>query len=258
MPSQHHLKKTIRARMSETGENYTTARRAVLAGQDTQSAPAAVITKSYKYGSEAGMEGILTFADYAQFHIQDWEVALDCVERLVRYGEDENIDEHEGVHETYKLADRAGLVGQLRELHASDADLFDGRDGLLELLDSAERPFSGDTGGQDGTLIVSFVREGEGIGGDYDPSDPDDVELLRLDAVVVRGLDPLTEGGEQAASTCTQVPAEMPLADRRRLIDLLADAIIAELHGGRSLDRIIQRACWADETWVAGVTLPQF
>jgi hypothetical protein len=34
MPNQHHLKKAVRARMAQTGENYTTARRAVLATTD--------------------------------------------------------------------------------------------------------------------------------------------------------------------------------------------------------------------------------
>ena len=55
-----------------------------------------------------------------------------------------------------------------------------------------------------GNLRVSFVQLGEGWGGDYDPDDPDDEELLRLD------FHRLVDGEwEEIASYCTAMPVKV-------------------------------------------------
>lgn len=49
-----------------------------------------------------------------------------------------------------------------------------------------------------GRYRISFVDLGEGVGGDYDPDDPDDVRFLRLDLFCY-----MAGGWEEIASFCT-------------------------------------------------------
>jgi hypothetical protein len=70
------------------------------------------ILKSYTYDGDAGVV-LLDFEEFMVGHIQDEAAALRSAERLLRVGEDVNIDEHEGVREVYSLNDRAELVTQL-------------------------------------------------------------------------------------------------------------------------------------------------
>jgi hypothetical protein len=72
----------------------------------------------------------------------------------------------------------------------------------------------------DGQQRVEWVALGEGRSGDYDPSDPDDVELLRFD--VLRR----EESGEWVAvddgSYCTQMPADAPIEVLRAGLESIA------------------------------------
>jgi len=83
-----------------------------------------------------------------------------------------------------------------------------------------------------GEVLIEWSRLGEGWNGDYDPYDPEDVELLRFDvSVSVRHpkVDEFTEGyihdGEWVAvpdaSYCTQVPVNTPLRLLRKGLELI-------------------------------------
>ena len=91
------------------------------------------IRKVYSYGDSAGEE-MLSLEEFAVMHIQDWDVAFRCADRLLRSGEDTNNDEHEQVFETYTVADRAELINQLRGVGNADLEAagFD-----LALLENA-------------------------------------------------------------------------------------------------------------------------
>lgn len=87
-----------------------------------------------------------------------------------------------------------------------------------ENLDGAERDetLSSLGEGEPFAVTVEFVELGEGMDGEYDPNDPDDVELLRIDVKV-------TVGGREFAVTdgsyCTRVPAETDAAVRERILE---------------------------------------
>jgi len=79
-----------------------------------------------------------------------------------------------------------------------------------------------------GNVKVEWVSLGEGISGDYDPDNPEDVELLRFDTYVSRALaeecnlhvdefDDEGYGQPQDGSYCTQVPVGTPPETLERL-----------------------------------------
>jgi hypothetical protein len=95
----------------------------------------------------------------------------------------------------------------------------------------------GDTFDSDDVLIrarvrIEFSALGEGLDGDYDPADPEDVELLRfdfyglLDGASLTALD---------ASYCTQVPAATPGPVKRALLAVLADTGAQSVESGLGL-----------------------
>ena len=65
----------------------------------------------------------------------------------------------------------------------------------------------------DDVLRVDWYNADEGYCGDYDPDDPDDVNLLRFDVYVRNGVDAsgrsIWEPVEDA-SYCTEMPADAP------------------------------------------------
>ena len=81
--------------------------------------------------------------------------------------------------------------------------------------------------GMSSTYKVEFSDIGEGFNGDYNPDDPDDVSLLRLD-IQVRPSHEMAEPGYSSCddgwvpmrrgSYCTNVPSSTPLAEQKRLL----------------------------------------
>ena len=68
---------------------------------------------------------------------------------------------------------------------------------------------------RDGVLRVDWYNADEGLCGDYDPDDPDDINLLRFDVYVMRepeAWDDLDDGWRavEDASYCTNMPASAP------------------------------------------------
>ena len=102
-----------------------------------------------------------------------------------------------------------------------------------------------------GKVVVQFWDAGEGLCGDYDADDADDVHLLRFDVLV-------DEGGEQGltavedASYCTNTPASTPPEDLRRLLALLMSeiyedvALASELH----IKKLCERLSWIGPDWL--------
>lgn len=63
----------------------------------------------------------------------------------------------------------------------------------------------------DGVLRVDWYNAGEGVSGDYDPDDPEDINLLRFDVYIKGNKDNGKEWLEVTdASYCTNMPADTP------------------------------------------------
>lgn len=75
---------------------------------------------------------------------------------------------------------------------------------------------------QDDIIKVDFVNLGEGLHGDYNPEDPEDINLLRFDVYVNDpGTDSWTE--VEDASYCTQIPADTPIDTLKEKIKAIFD-----------------------------------
>lgn len=98
-----------------------------------------------------------------------------------------------------------------------------------------------------GLVTVEFVDLGEGLEGDYDPSDPDDIHLLRFDAYVKvtpsARFNEMNGVGEKPDSTngwaardngsfCTQVPASASRETLRTLARQMANELEGTLGNG--------------------------
>ena len=75
-------------------------------------------------------------------------------------------------------------------------------------------------------LRVEWSNIGEGICGDYDPADPEDVNLLRFDVYWAPDADndpdkPIEWEEVEDASYCTQVPADTPVTELIRLLYII-------------------------------------
>lgn len=96
-----------------------------------------------------------------------------------------------------------------------------------------------------GNIKVEWVDLGEGLCGDYNPDDPEDIPLLRFDISVLRdGEWEIKEDG----SHCTQFPATASSAEKatglailmNRVRDVLADDIDA------SIKKLAEELSWID------------
>lgn len=61
-----------------------------------------------------------------------------------------------------------------------------------------------------GEFALEFVELGEGMSGDFNPDDPDDVELLRVDVY---------RNGEQVDSYCTMCRVGLSEVERQAILD---------------------------------------
>ena len=73
---------------------------------------------------------------------------------------------------------------------------------------------------QRGNIRVAWVCLGEGYNGEYDPNDPEDELLLRLD-VAVKNEE--TDDWETAESRCTCFAASAPQQDQEAALEILLD-----------------------------------
>ena len=90
-------------------------------------------------------------------------------------------------------------------------------------------------------IAVSLVNLDEGNDGDYDPADPDDVNLLRFDVYEkIDGEWTPVEGG----SYCTQTPASIDESDKKTLLDILVAALHSAAAAGVSLRHRAAELSW--------------
>ena len=94
---------------------------------------------------------------------------------------------------------------------------------------------------EDGVKVV-FVNGGEGNSGEYDPNDPEDKNLLRIE------FSRLGKGGEweevENSSYCTQVPSD---TDRETLDGILTKVmgqLGSDVRSGSSVKRAMEELSW--------------
>lgn len=95
------------------------------------------------------------------------------------------------------------------------------------------------------SVTYEFVELGEGYCGEYDPNDPDDVELLRLDAI---------EDGEEIESLCTALPVATSAPAKRRALAMV-NAFV-ERNPGVTPRKVVEVFSWMDPTWLVTQEIP--
>jgi hypothetical protein len=96
-----------------------------------------------------------------------------------------------------------------------------------------------------GMIRVQWVRLGEGLHGDYNPNNEDDIELLRFD---VLELDNQGEW-ELQESYCTTMPVETPYNIQLAALYRIMDEIYDPARRGDSVRRTLEYLSHMDETW---------
>lgn len=88
---------------------------------------------------------------------------------------------------------------------------------------------------------VSWSECGEGYNGDYNPEDPDDVELLRFDVYRWDGIDwePVDN-----ASYCTGVPVNTPTERQTELLRVILDDVADDVRAGISIKKKCEHLSW--------------
>ena len=114
---------------------------------------------------------------------------------------------------------------------------------------------------EDDVIRVDLVNIGEGLSGDYDPEDPDDINLLRFD-VYVKNPDAdedYTDGWIEVedASYCTQLAADLPEEVLEKAIRVIFKAYRDEISSyedylnGPSVKKLGEELSWISETSVS-------
>lgn len=113
------------------------------------------------------------------------------------------------------------------------------KDGYVELI------------GHSGNVRVEIEWIGEGIQGDYDEDDSEDIPLLRFSVYKREEGDYWEEVDD--ASYCTQLPATIHPNIARRAARYIMDWVEAPLKEGYSIKKICERLSWLDvETLTPG------
>lgn len=88
---------------------------------------------------------------------------------------------------------------------------------------------------------VEWVELGEGLDGDYNEDDPEDVELLRFDVYEwVNGeWEPVDN-----ASYCTNFPVSATKEQRREGLKVLMAGVYKDLVSGNSIKKICEKLSW--------------
>lgn len=120
-----------------------------------------------------------------------------------------------------------------------------------------------------GVVTVEWENIGEGRSGDYDDSDPDDIELLRFYVRRFEGdpslaCEALTDPALAArleveglgwsdvedASYCTNVPADTTIPTQMALLELLMDRFHDPVSAGASVKKLGQELSWIAPEWL--------
>lgn len=100
-------------------------------------------------------------------------------------------------------------------------------------------------------IKVEWLAIDEGLHGDYDPSDPQDIELLRFSVSVLR--DGVWEEKEDA-SYCTQFPASSAAEEQVAALQLLLGQFHYALSSNidLSVKKLAEKMSWLDSAYVSG------
>jgi len=91
-------------------------------------------------------------------------------------------------------------------------------------------------------IRVEWDELGEGICGDYNSDDPEDIELLRF--TVSRCMEDGTYEQINDASYCTQVPVSATNAQRKNLLKWLMSEVYEDASKGNSIKKLCERLSW--------------
>lgn len=99
------------------------------------------------------------------------------------------------------------------------------------------------------SIRIELVNLGEGLSGDYDPTNPEDVNLLRFDVSrkVGRRWEEIPD-----ASYCTQIPAYANTQTKRKVLQILMRDIYPPASRGHSIKKLCERL-----SWIASARRPQ-
>lgn len=100
---------------------------------------------------------------------------------------------------------------------------------------------------------VEWTELGEGLCGEYNPDDPEDIELLRFDVfekVSIPGTDENDWQMVDDASYCTQVPVSATQEERSKLLEIIMDWVYEPVMNERSIKKICERLSWIDLSWL--------
>ena len=88
-------------------------------------------------------------------------------------------------------------------------------------------------------ITVELEDIGEGLSGDYDPEDKDDIPLLRF--TVLKDDEPVED-----ASYCTQVPTSVTLTEATKVLGAIMLEVALPLTQGYSIKKMCERISWID------------
>ena len=88
-------------------------------------------------------------------------------------------------------------------------------------------------------ISVELEDIGEGLSGDYDPEDKDDIPLLRF--TVLKDDEPVED-----ASYCTQVPTDITPTEATTVLATIMNEVAEPLAQGYSIKKMCERLSWID------------
>jgi hypothetical protein len=98
-----------------------------------------------------------------------------------------------------------------------------------------------------GSVRVVFEYLGEGLSGDYDESDPDDVAFLRF-TIYKRtghsGEDWIDWEAIEDASYCTQIRTDTPAETLSLLIARIFNEVYGKVEAGQSIKKVCELLSW--------------
>lgn len=94
------------------------------------------------------------------------------------------------------------------------------------------------------TIMVELESIGEGYNGDYDPEDPEDVELMRFS--IFRLIDGKWEEIDNA-SYCTYIPASITSEQEDVILDYIMSQVYDLAVQWKSIKRACQRLSWLSD-----------
>ena len=99
-----------------------------------------------------------------------------------------------------------------------------------------------------GNVKIEWADIGEGLSGDFNPDDPDDIALLRFDVYVQS-----PEDGEWLAvddsSYCTMMPASESEDLLMNALKYLMEEIFPGASQGYSIKKLCERLSWISPQW---------